>query len=185
MNGNKAKKRNWNFERIVAYAIDSRGMALVTTILLSLAGLAVATALIYFITQSVAMSGAGKRYATASEAADGAVEVMKDSINLVLMGEPVTTLPLSDPDNCLATGITQTEQSCTASLTLPGANLFAGWRANVTVTRLYSSAIPGSRIEFARAGGAPATAAYFRINTVVTGPGNARAETSALYRFAG
>ena len=162
-----------------------KGVALVLTLILSLAGLVLATGLIYFLVQSIAMSGAGKRYTTASEAADGAVEVMKDAINLVIMGEAVSSLPIVDPNDpaCLADSILNEEKSCTTTLTLPGENLFTDWQANVTVTRLYSASIPGSKIEFARSGGAPTTAIYFRINTVVTGPGNARAETSALYRY--
>jgi len=39
----------------------NKGVALVMTLILSLAGLVLATALIYFLMQSTAMSGAGKR----------------------------------------------------------------------------------------------------------------------------
>jgi hypothetical protein len=67
-----------------------KGIALVMTLVVSLAGLAIATGIIYFLIQSIAMSAAGKRYATASEAADGAVEVMKDAVNLVILGEAVS-----------------------------------------------------------------------------------------------
>ncbi len=161
-----------------------KGIALVMTLVVSLAGLAIATGIIYFLIQSIAMSAAGKRYATASEAADGAVEVMKDAVNLVILGEPVSSLPLKDDLGCLSNSILNEEQSCTTTLTLPGDNLFTDWRATINVVRLYSVSIPGSRLEFARAaGGVPTTAVYFRINAVVTGPKNARAETSAFYRY--
>ena len=162
----------------------NKGVALIMTLVVSLAGLAIATGIIYFLIQSTAMSGAGKRYATASEAADGAIEVMKDAINLVILGEAVPSLPIKDDLTCLSNSIINEEQSCTTTLMLPGGSLFTDWKATINVTRLYSASIPGSRIEFARAcGGAPTTAIYFRINAVVTGPKNARAETSALYRY--
>jgi hypothetical protein len=163
-----------------------RGIALVSALLISLAVSLLIMSTVYFIIQSTRMSGAGKRYATASEAADGAVEVMKDAINLIMMGEPVSSLPIVDANPpCLADSIAFTENAgCTTILTLPGAGLFDDYKASITVTRLYSTWLPGSRLEFARAGGgAPASAVYFRINTTVSGPGGTRAETAALYRL--
>lgn len=164
--------------------LDEKGIALIMALIIVLAVLVIFTGIIYFVIQSVAMSGAGKRYATASEAADGAVEVMKDAINLILMGEPVDALPIVDTNNCLVDATFTDNQSCTTSLTLPGPDLFTGFTANITVERLYSKELPGGRLEFARAGGGvPAIGVYYRINTVVTGPGGTRAESSALYRY--
>jgi hypothetical protein len=166
------------------YLSTNRGIALVMAILISLALMLLVISTLYFISRSTSISGAGKRYATASEAADGAVEVMKDAINLTLMGEPVSSLPIADAGTpCLAESIVNENVSCTASLMLPSTDFFTDYKANVTVMRLYTSTIPGSRLEFARAGGVPATAVYYRINTVVSGPGSTRAETTALYRY--
>jgi hypothetical protein len=145
--------------------LNERGIALIMALIIGLAVLALATGIIYFVIQSTGMSGAGKRYATASEAADGAVEVMKDSINLILMGESVSALPIVDGSSCLTNAIFTDNQSCTTTLTLPG--IGGDYNATIGIMRLYSSAIPGGRIEFARAGGgAPTTAIYKRINNV-------------------
>lgn len=162
-----------------------KGIALVIALMISLAVMVLIISTLYFVTQSASMSGAGKRYATASEAADGAVEVMKDAVNLILAGEPVDSLPIADNDPpCLLNAVFSDNQSCTTTLTLPGK--VGDFNASIVIMRLYSSSIPGGRIEFARAGGgAPTTAIYYRINTIVTGKGGTRAETSALYRYAG
>jgi len=162
-----------------------QGIALVVALMISLAVMILIISTLYFVTQSAGMSGAGKRYATASEAADGAVEVMKDAVNLILLGEPVDALPIADDDPpCLLNAIFSDNLSCTTTLTLPGA--VDDFNASIVIMRLYSMPIPGGRIEFARAGGgAPATAAYYLINTVVTGQGGTRAETTALYQYAG
>ena len=162
-----------------------QGIALVIALMISLAVMVLIISTLYFVTQSASMSGAGKRYATASEAADGAVEVMKDAVNLILVGEPVDSLPIADNDPpCLLNAVFSDDQSCTTTLTLPGT--VGDFNASIVIMRLYSSPIPGGRIEFARAGGgAPTTAIYYRINTIVTGKGGTRAETSALYRYAG
>lgn len=162
-----------------------QGIALVIALMISLAVMILIISTLYFVIQSTSMSGAGKRYATASEAADGAVEVMKDAVNLVLLGEPVDALPISDNDPpCLLNAVFSDNLSCTTTLTLPGT--VGDFNASIVIMRLYSSPIPGGRIEFARAGGgAPTTAIYYLINTVVTGQGGTRAETTALYRYAG
>lgn len=182
---NSEKHKMKRFNGLSLKRLNESGIALVMALIIGLAVLALATGIIYFVIQSTGMSGAGKRYATASEAADGAVEVMKDSINLVMMGESVSLLPLVDSSPpCLVDAIFTDNQRCTNTLTLPG--VVGNYNATIVLTRLYSSAIPGGRIEFSRAGGgAPTTAIYYRINTVVTGPNGTRAETSALYRFTG
>jgi hypothetical protein len=157
-----------------------KGVALVMALVISLAVSLLIISTIYFIIQSTNISGAGKRYATASEAADGSVEVMKDAVSLILMGEPVSSLPIVDAAApCLVDSVLNENESCTVALTLPGDGLFTRYSASLTVTRLFTSPA-GSRVEFARAGSGDAV--YFRINTVVTGPAGARAETTALYR---
>lgn len=163
---------------------SERGIALVTALIISVAVMVLVTGILYFIVQSTAISGAGKRYASASEAADGAVESMKEAINLSLFGEPIPGI-ISDTNTCLSNSILTDNSPCEVTLTLPGTNWFQSYQANITVERLYSSTIPGGRIEFARgSGSAPSTAVYYRISTVVTGPNNTRAETTALYRYA-
>lgn len=165
---------------------DENGIALVSALLVSLAIMLLVMSSLYFVTQATNMSGAGKRYSTASEAADGAVEVMKDAVNLILSGEPVSNLPVKDatPPCLIDTILFNENADCTAALTLPGTGFFDDYKAWMTVTRLYTISLPGSRTEFARAGGgAPTTAIYFRISTVVTGAGSTRAETTALYRY--
>jgi len=166
--------------------INDKGIALVSALLISLAVMLLVMSTLYFVTQATNMSGAGKRYSTASEAADGAVEVMKDAVNLIMMGEPVSSLPIQDASPpCLLDSVLFDENTdCKTTLTMPGTGFFDDYKASMTVTRLYTTALPGSRAEFARAGGgAPTTAVYFRINTVVTGAGSTRAETTALYRY--
>jgi hypothetical protein len=163
---------------------EERGIALAIALIVSLAVMLLIVSTVYLIIHATSMSGAGKRYATASEAADGAVEVMKDTIHFILMGEPVSSIPIVDASPpCLVHSILNENAGCTTSLVLPGAEL-NDYKAHITVMRLYASSLPGSRLEFARAGGgAPTTAIYFRISTVITGAGGARAETSALYRY--
>jgi hypothetical protein len=164
---------------------SNRGIALVLALIITLVVFLLVGSTLYVINQSTKISGAGKKYATASEAADGAVEVMKDAINLVMYGEPVGTLPMTDTDG-LVNALALNNMPATVTLTLPGGAGFTSYTAKITVERLYTKALPGGRIEFARsAGGAGSTAIYFRITSVVTGPNNTKAETSALYRFSG
>lgn len=166
---------------------NEKGIALVMALVISLVVMLIITGVLYFIIQSTTMSGAGKRYATAAEAADGAVEVMKDTINLIMVGESVSyitsTLPVVDAATpCLLDAVLTENQICTTTITLPGT--VSGFTATVVFERLYSSTLPGGRLEFARGGGAPTTGIYYRINTVVAGAGGTRAETTALYRLA-
>jgi hypothetical protein len=166
---------------------NEKGVALVFALLMSLAIMAMVTGVLYFVNQSTAMSGAGKRYATAAEAADGAINVMKDTINLTMWGEaPANVFPAG---NCIASAILNqaTPPSvCTTTLILPS-GMGANYTAQITISRLYNVALPGSRLEFARAaGGAGSEAIFFRITSRVQNPGtNTTAESSALYRFAG
>ena len=153
--------------------------------------MALAAGVLYFLTQSTIMSGAGKRYATAAEAADGAVNVMKDSINLIMWGEPITALPIATggclEGYALSNAVLNNNTTCSTTITLPTA-LGGNYTATVTVTRLYSITLPGGRLEFARsAGGVSSTAIFYRITATVRGAGsdNSVAENSALYRFTG
>jgi len=158
------------------------GIALVLALIISLVVMFLIISTVYFVTLSTSMSGAGKRYSTVAEAADGAVEVMKNAVNLMMAGEPVSSLPIADGSPpCLIESIIEGTKSCTAELILPGADFFTAYKAGITVTRLYSMDAPGTSIDFLNKKG---SAVYYRINTVVTGPAGTRAETSVLYRYA-
>ncbi len=162
----------------------NNGIALVAALVITLAVTILITGTLYVVTQSTTMSGAGKRYTTASEAADGSIEIMKSAIQLIANGETADSLPISDSTPaCLADVILFSENvPCTTKLTLPGSDMFSSYSATLTLTRLYASPLPGHRIEFPKSGGSTSTAIYYRINAVVTGAGGTRAETSALYR---
>jgi hypothetical protein len=160
----------------------NEGIALVIALIISLVVMFLIISTVYFVTLSTSMSGAGKRYSTVAEAADGAVEVMKDAVNLMMAGEPVSSLPIADSmPPCLVEAVIEGTKSCTVDLVLPGADLFTAYKAGITVTRLYSMDAPGTSIDFLNKKG---TAVYYRINTIVTGPAGTRAETSVLYRYA-
>jgi hypothetical protein len=130
---------------------NEKGMALIVALLMSLTIMAMVTGVIYFVTQSTTMSGAGKRYANAEDAADGAVNVVKDTINLALWGEPVAAIfPNSGACDSgtaadIVSAILTDGSTCSTTINLPGAvNQF--FTANVTVERLSSfSLVPGRR----------------------------------------
>lgn len=163
---------------------NERGVALVTALLMSVVIMVMAAGVLYLIIQSTSLSGGGKKYATAAEAADGAVQMAKDTINQVMWGgTPATVLAVTS--GTLVDAMTQNSASCTLTGNLPGTGN-VNYAATVVITRLYTITIPGGRIEFARsAGGTPSQAVYYRITTKVTGPNNTSAENAALYRFTG
>jgi hypothetical protein len=164
---------------------NQKGMALIFALMISAAIMAMVVGVLYFINQSTTMSGAGKRYATAEEAADGAINVVKDTINLTFWGEPPAAGLFASGNN-LATAILTEGVDGTATFLLPSA-LGGNYQATVTVKRLYSTSLPGGRLEFSRsAGGLSSQAIFYRITSRVTDPSNnTTAENAALYRFAG
>lgn len=163
---------------------NQQGVALLTALLMSLVIMAMVTGTLYFVTQSTKMSGAGKRYATAEEAAEGTIDIMKDAINFTIWGgDPTDITAISSA--CLAEAVLLKKPPCGVTITLPSADI-GNFTAAVTLERLFSRALPGGRLEFSRsAGGAPSTAIFFKITTTVKGPRNTKAENSALYRWAG
>lgn len=180
----RTKEHAANLGRLSAIG-NERGIALIMALIITLVVFLLIMSTIYVTTTSTKISGAGKRYASASEAADGAVEVMKDAINLTAYGEPISSLPLTDTSD-LENALSNVNHATQVTLNLSGTSLFQTYTAHIIVERLYSQAIPGGRLEFARsAGGSGGTAVYYRINAVVIGPNNSRAETTALYRFVG
>ena len=123
---------------------SERGIALVLALLMSLMIMALAASVLYVVAQSTRLSGATKRFATAAEAADGAVQAAKDAINQINWGQSATTTAFGS-DGCLtAEIITGTGVPCSKTLTLPTATIGA-FAATVTVERLYASDIPGGR----------------------------------------
>ncbi len=175
------------------YEMREKGTALITALLISATILIIATGVLYFINQSITMSGAGRRYTTAEEAADGAIEAVKDTINLVNWTEPIpgglfTTVNCDEvyipAEDNLTFAIQNLTTPCTTTIALPGT--IGNYTATITVERLYTKELPGGRLEFARsAGGPPATAIFYRITTIVTGPDNTMAENAVLYRYTG
>jgi hypothetical protein len=168
-------------------AKTQKGVALVMALIITMVVFLLIGSTLYVINTSTSLSGAGKRFATACEAADGAVEVMKDSINLVMYGESFAELPLEiQNESQFLDAIATDNHSAEVTLTLPSTVFWSSYTASITVQRLYSKALPGGRLEFARsAGGSGGTAVYFKISTIVTGPNNTKAETTAMYRFVG
>lgn len=169
---------------------NSKGVALVMALIITLVIFLLVGSVMFFLNQSSTMSGVGKRYSTASEAADGAVNVVKDTINLVMWGDPVSSIfpgggACSGQSYVLSEALLSENMPCTTSITLPAA-MTGSYTATVTVVRLYSVTLPGGRLEFARtAGGVASTAVFYRITTMVRGTDNTSAENSALYRFTG
>lgn len=180
---------------------NQHGVALITALLISVAIMALITGTLLMIDRSTRVSGAGKAYNTAEEAADGAVNIMKDVVNLSMWGElsadvfPTATDPADGVDKpACASGSTEVflhnaalndGSICITSINLPG-TLDTYYTATVTLERLYSVIPPGSRLEFSRAaGGASSVMIFFRITTKVVGPNGTTAENSVLYRFAG
>ncbi len=160
---------------------NERGVALVTALLMSVTILVLALGVLYLIIQSNTLSGAGKRYATATEAADGAIEATKDDINQTLWGNTSTTM--FQGSACFSNSLLTNNTPCTSNKTLLGTGS-TSYNATITVERLYSLVIPGSTTQFPpSAAGAPSRAVYFRITSKVAGPNNTTAENSALYRF--
>lgn len=171
---------------------NQRGIALVMALLVSVAIMALITGTLLMIDRSTQISGAGKVYGTAEEAADGAVNIMKDSINLSLWGEPMASVFENDGicANNTATNLDAAAlvdgSVCVTSINLAGTALDTRYTATVTLERLYSVIPPGARLEFSRAsGGASSALIFYRISTKVEGPNGITAENSVLYRFAG
>lgn len=169
---------------------NQRGIALVMALMISVAIMAMVFGTLLIINRSTQISGAGRVYGTAEEAADGAVNIMKDAVNLAMWGEPMATV-FPSAGACSSGSVATLDAAalldgsvCVTSINLPGT--MTKYTATVTLERLYSVIPPGARLEFSRAaGGASSALIFFRITTKVVGPNNTTAENSVLYRFAG
>lgn len=164
---------------------NQKGFALVTAIIISVAVFVMIIGMLYFVTKSTTMSGLGKQYATACEAADGAAEILKDGIvNL-------TQLPSGMPSTCnegysFNLAATTFSKPCTMNLTLPGV-LGTTYQVLVTVTMTGYKVSSGYRIEFppkpyAGGGNGIIDTYKFAIQVVGGGSNNTKCENSVLYR---
>lgn len=160
--------------------LNKNGIALVTALIISLVVMFLISGTIYFLVISTGIAGAGKRYSTAEEAADGAVQVIENVINLIMMGEKIEDLPISDSSSCLVRSIIVGDKDCTVSLILPSTEIFKSYQADIMVKRLYSVQSPGSDLDFTKSKG---SSVFYKINTTVTGSGAIKAETTVLYRY--
>ena len=105
------------------YYGGEKGIALVTALLLTLIGLAIILAAIYFVMQGTKVSGFQKRYATALEASNGGVEIMtKEIIGKTIGGAGLSTLGTyggmllaSVNDTCFTAKMTTATNSWSAS----------------------------------------------------------------------
>lgn len=167
---------------------SERGVALLISLIVVTIVIMLIASTLYVITSSTTASGVGKKYATAAEAADGAIELTKDGIGLIFKKK---SLPSIIPGTCegesynFEYALKNTAQPCTFSTVLPG-TLGTQYTAKVTVEFVASGRLLGSRIEFPprHAGGmAGGAALYYRINSVVKNNNdNTTAENSVLYR---
>lgn len=165
-------------------ARDEAGIALVTVLILSAVVLIMAAGVLFFVTQSTTMSGVTKSYATAVEAADGSISVLKDAIGRRMRGGALPPM-LSDSGGCFDNAIVAGVPACTVALALPSA-VGADFNVTITVERLYAKGLAGGRLEFGRSagsGGYSNVAVYYRITATAVGPKNTRAEKSILYRL--
>lgn len=165
------------------------GIALVMAMLMSMAIMALAAGVLYFVNQSTRIAGAGKRYASASEAADGAIQLVKETINLTMRTDldalnALTLQTYSNADTaCIETAIWSNASPCeNAALILLGAMGGQNYIANISLQRLYTATVPGISVIFPPSG-ISSTATFYRITATVTGPSSAAAEVSVLYRF--
>jgi hypothetical protein len=161
---------------------NESGFALVTAIIISVVVFVMISALLYFAMKSTTMSGAGKRYATACQANDGIIEMLKDGImhlDSLPGGFPVTCQ--ENYDFTWAMGKQNTV--CTLNFTVPG--LGTTYSAVATVYMAGFGVQPGYRIEFpprAYAGGGNGISTMYRFDVQVTAPNNTRCDNAALYR---
>ena len=144
---------------------SEKGIALVMALIISLGIMVLVTGVLYFSIQSTSISGAGKRYSTCEEAADGTVEVIKEGINMVMVTEPIPS-QINDSSNCFVDAAIGAVSNCTVSVNLPG-TVGTDYTSTVTFQNLLGGgmAMAGGRIEFppTAAGGTGTTAVYFRV----------------------
>ena len=160
---------------------SQRGIALVLALIFSLTVMALAAGVLYFVSESSKMASAGKLYATASQAADGAINLTKDLITKTIRADDtlidlIAATGLSDPANCLTHAILGVNADPCALQVVMGPYL--------TTTQLtYLYRLPKGSIEFANQSGVSSVETFYKIQVSSTGPDNSAAEDSVLYRY--
>lgn len=165
------------------------GIALVMALIITLVAFLVVASTLYLVSRSVTMSGAGKTYATADEAADGTLDLLKEYINAVNFAEDDLPNIFTSP-NCqegipISQAIISFDISpCTLTLDLP-AVVGASYTANVTLQRMGLGSREGNPIfpekKVGRGGGVPIL--YRILVHVENRATGASAENVAVYRF--
>jgi len=169
------------------------GIALVLALIMSLAIMAMAAGVLYFVNQSTHISSAGKNYTTASGAADGAVNLMKDVINLTLRADPdlanllaqVTPVAqvtsVGSPVCVIETAVINNDTWNEGTPCVSTVDMGNGFIATISLAHLYKLGL--GTLEFASSTGTGTSATFYKISVQVTGPNNASADSSMLYRF--
>lgn len=120
-----------NLSKLFRMAKNEDGIALVTSLMMTLITLGIIMSVLYLITSSIQNTGANKRYRSAVEAAYGGTElVVKDLLPMILRDIASTTLGTDistyNQDNNITVSMNTTQQCLQAKLTMP-TNL---WAAN-------------------------------------------------------
>ena len=104
------------------YLYNNKGIALVTSLMLTLISLTIVMALLYMVTQSTKISGASKRYKTALEASYGGSELYtKDILPYLMQNYGSSTLAASAASTFSAVSlqIVATQDCLQSKMTMP------------------------------------------------------------------
>lgn len=167
--------------------LSQRGVALVMALIVTLVAFLLIASVIYMTTQSVSMSGAGKRYATAQQAADGAAELLKELTLYAMNKETINDVNIGGPGlddlHKVSKNLNGATITRSIDITLPGTGLLSSFKATGTVEYTGDGVYEGSTVRFPpEYGVSSGTFANFRISTFVEGPENTRGETVVYYR---
>ncbi len=154
------------------------GVALVTALLITLIVFLLVGSVWYATMRATRMSA--PFYADACAAADGSVQMAKDAINQAIVGEPVSTLFSSAFATCLQANVFTVNAPCTSQLTLPGT--VGNFTARVTLTPIFQGGVRLATKRFPPVPIGNTNAVFYRIVTLVTGPGNTQCENAVVYR---
>ncbi len=155
-----------------------KGIALVTALIITLVVFLLVGSVWYATMKSTRMSS--HIYADACEAADGAIQMSKDAINQAMVGDPAPSVFSGTFSNCLRNNVTTVNATCTSQLTLPGT--MGDFTASVNLTPIFQGNIRLATTRFPPSSTGNTSSVFYRIVTVVTGPGNAQCENAVVYR---
>jgi Tfp pilus assembly protein PilX len=165
------------------------GVALVVALIVVTVVLLLVVSTMYVVTSSTTMSGVGKKYATASEAADGGVMLTEEAITVIRELRP-DNLPTLIPGTCngqtytLKDTVGTVNLLCEYNITLPG-TLGNAYDTTIKLQLLGGIGTAGSRIEFPPryTAGMSGVAYFYKIDVIVRNKAdNTTAENSVLYR---